>query len=233
MYILEGNKPSENGATLSTAGRYSSASVEDTLFTGSVYGEHASTESDGSRNTVPDSFDKPELDVTSSAANIDHSYSNTDNIDDNSNGTESDNQTLPTIISSIDNQTNINSANVSELAANSTNKTMQPFWSCGKYNMTQQNVIVLKDKNSLMWWLDELNKTAGCAVVLFYAKWCYFSTSLAPMYNAVGRAFSGIPILAIDAYTHNRYDAGLNTRGVPCCGGGGVCSPTLFPGPIL
>ncbi|CAB3987475.1 Prolyl 4-hydroxylase subunit alpha-1 [Paramuricea clavata] len=220
----EGNKPSENGATLSTAGTYSSASVEDTLFTGSVYGEHASAESDGSRNTVSDSFDKPELDATSSEANIDHSYSNTDNIDDNSNGTESENQTLPTVnnlnehsenVSSVDNQTNINSVNVSELAANSTNKTMQPFWSCAKYNMTQQNVIVLKDKNSLMWWLDELNKTAGCAVVLFYAKWCYFSTSLAPMYNAVGRAFSGIPILAIDAYTHNSLNTRYGIVGVP------------------
>jgi hypothetical protein len=157
---------------------HSSAFIEDTLFTGSVYKEQSSTES---------MYDVREV--------------NPDSIVD-TNGVQ--NQPQNTMIDNHDiNATKINSANISELANNSTNKTL-PFWSCVKYNMTQQSVIIVKDKNDLISWLNELNKTMGCAVVLFYAKWCYFSAKLAPMYNAVGRTFSGIPILAMDAYTHNR-----------------------------
>jgi hypothetical protein len=214
LYILGVGKQSENGAKLTTTAMDSSVSIEDTLLTGSVYAEQPATESvaDVSRDNMQDSFGKSntlnDLDATSSDTNTDHSYSklNTENTDDSSNGVELK-STLENTAIDGQNQTNltdINSLNISEHAGNSTNKTQQPFWSCVKYNMTQQHVILLKDKNSLIWWLDELNKTMGCAVVLFYAKWCYFSASIAPMYNTVGRAFSGIPILAIDAYTHNR-----------------------------
>lgn len=97
---------------------------------------------------------------------------------------------------------------------NTTNKTAEPLWACKKFN-TSQKVVVLSDKNSLIRWLEEINKTMSCAVVLFYAKWCFFSARLAPIYNAAGRAFSGIPILAIDAYTHNSLNTRYGIVGVP------------------
>ena len=185
VYFSEGSKQSENGTPISASGMHSVATIKDTLFAGG--GKQPSTEigSDFESRNV--------LDKTTKTINEPHTAS----------PKSSESLSLKNV-SSVGNQTEQNSSNTSELSSNTTNTTLQPFWSCVKYNMTEQNVIILKDKNSLIWWLDELNKTMSCAVVLFYAKWCYFSASLAPMYNAVGRAFSGIPVLAIDAYTHNR-----------------------------
>ena len=200
LYVLETDK-NDYDASPSTTDADTSAFIEDTSLAGSIYEEQRSIESisDVSVNdAVLDSFVKStkaveNLDEVVSETNVD-SIINTDNY-----------QSQKTVIDNNDiNATNINAANISEPADNSTNKTAQPFWSCAKYNLTRQNVIILKDKNDLIWWLDELNKTMACAVVLFYANWCYFSAKLAPMYNAVGRAFPGVPVLAIDAYTHNR-----------------------------
>lgn len=96
------------------------------------------------------------------------------------------------------------SINVTAVKSDLNKKTSQPFWGCTKYNVSNQMVIVVKDRVSLIWWLEEMNRSMSCAIVLFYAKWCYFSAQFAPVFNAVGRAFYGIPILAFDAYNHNR-----------------------------
>lgn len=219
--ILEANKETNKGPTLSTTGQYGCASVEDVLTNG-PYGKLPSADSttlktDSNMNGVEDSLDKSSNNIDAltrpkTSTDIIHDNSNiasvksTSDAPNNINNSKTSSENITQ--SEFDkNQTltNITSAaeNISKPdAGNSTNKTVEPFWSCAKYNITEQNVIILKDKNSLIWWLDELNKTMGCAVVLFYAKWCYFSANLAPAYNAVGRAFSGIPILAIDAYTH-------------------------------
>ena len=93
---------------------------------------------------------------------------------------------------------------IEEDKGNVTKDTLEPLWSCGKFNLSKQSVVILDDNNSLSSWLEEINRTTSCAVVLFYAKWCYFSAMLAPAYNAAGRAFEGIPLLALDAYTYNR-----------------------------
>ena len=37
-----------------------------------------------------------------------------------------------------------------------------------------------------------------CAVVLFYAPWCTFSVQFARKFNALGRSFNSLPILAVD-----------------------------------
>ena len=37
-----------------------------------------------------------------------------------------------------------------------------------------------------------------CAVVMFYAPWCEFSTQFARKFNALGRTFDGLPTLAVD-----------------------------------
>ncbi|XP_033643772.1 uncharacterized protein LOC117303647 [Asterias rubens] len=47
-----------------------------------------------------------------------------------------------------------------------------------------------------------------CAFVMFFAPWCKFSTAAAPPFNAIGRAFPDLEVLAIDAFQHNS----LNTR---------------------
>lgn len=182
LYIIEANELTENGATISTSGMHSFTAIKDTLFAGNSEQQPSTDASDFDATSA---FDKTTKTISEPQ-------------------TASSNYVSPNNVSNVDNQVRKNSSNASELSSNTTNTTSQPFWSCVKYNMTEQNVIILKNKSSLIWWLDEINKTTSCAVVLFYARWCYFSASLAPMYNAVGRAFSGIPILAIDAYSHNR-----------------------------
>ena len=183
LYIIEANELTENGATISTSGMHHFAAIKDTLFAGNSEQQPSTDASDFDATTS--AFDKTTKTI-------------------NEPQTASSNYVSPNNVSNIDNQVQKNSSTTSELSPNTTNTTSQPFWSCVKYNMTEQNVIILKNRSSLIWWLDEINKTMSCAVILFYARWCYFSASLAPMYNAVGRAFSGIPILAIDAYSHNR-----------------------------
>lgn len=37
-----------------------------------------------------------------------------------------------------------------------------------------------------------------CAIVYFYASWSYYSCEYAYQYNALGRAFNSLPILAVD-----------------------------------
>ena len=48
------------------------------------------------------------------------------------------------------------------------------------------------------------NNTDACAVVLFFTQYCPFSAKLAPMYNALGRVYNNLPILAVDAYKQHR-----------------------------
>lgn len=173
------------------------ASIDDTKSAGVIHVEQSQTENTSDMN---DFFDK--LSETVSTTNTDHSSDITNTHENPEDLSSTNSGSAEHGAETASNLTVSKSQNTSH--GNSTNKVFQPFWSCVKYNISEQNVIILKDKNSLIWWLDELNKTMGCAVVLFYAKWCYFSSNVAPLYNAIGRAFSGIPILAIDAYTHNR-----------------------------
>ena len=46
-----------------------------------------------------------------------------------------------------------------------------------------------------------------CTVVLFYYPSCVFSSRAAPHFNALGRIFPQIHVLALDAYSHNGYDS--------------------------
>ena len=181
------------------------------MFTGNVYGNHKQSNDDDTHcDKATPTSNKAVRTSSDSNVNYRYIYSN-QHTNDNHKTMRS---TSENVVSNLKEQSDINwhtensgqsftnSSNNSE--DNSINQTLHPTWSCSRYNLSHQSVIILKNKSSLIWWLDELNKTASCAVVLFYAKWCYFSASLAPIYNAVGRAFSGIPVLAIDAYTHNR-----------------------------
>lgn len=44
-----------------------------------------------------------------------------------------------------------------------------------------------------------------CVLVLFYARWCIFSSHAAPHFNAIPRSFPHIKAVAIDAIKHQRY----------------------------
>ena len=52
---------------------------------------------------------------------------------------------------------------------------------------------------------NSTNTTEGhCVFVMFYAPWCKFSTASAPHFNAIGRAFADIDVIAVDAFQFRR-----------------------------
>ncbi|XP_077262660.1 thioredoxin domain-containing protein bug isoform X2 [Temnothorax americanus] len=54
-----------------------------------------------------------------------------------------------------------------------------------------------------------------CVLVLFYARWCVFSSQAAPHFNAVPRSFPHVKAVAIDAIKHQSFNAQYGIVGVP------------------
>ena len=42
-----------------------------------------------------------------------------------------------------------------------------------------------------------------CALVMFYAPWCEYSVNFAQKFNAIGRTFLNLPVIAVDLSTHD------------------------------
>lgn len=110
-------------------------------------------------------------------------------------------------------QEKLNSTEQSLNSSSNTNSTdsepRRPKWLCINRKMpenTSKKVLVINDALALSWINGTIANASGrCALVLFYAKFCSFCAKMAPLYNAIGRAVSDIPIIAIDAYIHTRY----------------------------
>ncbi|KAH0944856.1 hypothetical protein HN011_002515 [Eciton burchellii] len=54
-----------------------------------------------------------------------------------------------------------------------------------------------------------------CVLVLFYARWCIFSSQAAPHFNAIPRSFPPVKAVAIDAIKHQSFNAQYGIVGVP------------------
>lgn len=54
-----------------------------------------------------------------------------------------------------------------------------------------------------------------CVLVLFYARWCVFSSQAAPHFNALPRSFPHIKSVAIDAIKYQSFNAQYGIVGVP------------------
>ena len=65
--------------------------------------------------------------------------------------------------------------------------------------------VQLVNSSEILEFLDSVPNTtrSRCAVVLFYYPSCVFSCKAAPHFNALGRLFPQIHVLALDAYSHN------------------------------
>lgn len=92
------------------------------------------------------------------------------------------------------------------------NSTGLPKWFCKGLNGSQSNTsiynrVVIVNSDELLRQINSSNdnETDSCAIVLFYTNYCPFSAKLAPLYNALGRVYDNLPVLAIDAYRQHRY----------------------------
>ncbi|KAJ9591979.1 hypothetical protein L9F63_001491 [Diploptera punctata] len=57
--------------------------------------------------------------------------------------------------------------------------------------------------------------TADCVALLFYARYCPFSSMAAPHFNALARAFPDIKMAAVDAMKHHSFNTQYGIVGVP------------------
>ncbi|PSN58110.1 hypothetical protein C0J52_01019 [Blattella germanica] len=57
--------------------------------------------------------------------------------------------------------------------------------------------------------------TADCIALLFYARYCPFSSMAAPHFNALARAFPDIKMAAVDAMKHHSFNTQYGIVGVP------------------
>lgn len=86
-----------------------------------------------------------------------------------------------------------------------------PKWFCKGRNNSHNNDsvdqrVIVVNAEELLWRINstEDNETDSCAVVLFFTHHCRFCAKLAPLYNALGRVYNNLPILAVDAYRQHR-----------------------------
>lgn len=86
-----------------------------------------------------------------------------------------------------------------------------PKWFCkgrnnSQSNETLQQKVVIVNSEQLLKLINTTtdNNTDSCAVVLFFTQYCPFCAKLAPLYNALGRVYTNLPILAIDAHKQHR-----------------------------
>lgn len=62
---------------------------------------------------------------------------------------------------------------------------------------------------------DGKQQPGTCVLVLFYARWCVFSSQAAPHFNALPRSFPHIKCIAIDANKHSSFNAQYGIVGIP------------------
>lgn len=102
----------------------------------------------------------------------------------------------------------------------STNTTRQLHSShpdCTRSNLSQFkeiNYVQLVNGSRLTTYLSDSN-TTDCFFVLFFVPWCPFSARLAPIFNALPRAFQNLDVLAFDVSKSVGYNTKFGTSAVP------------------
>ena len=99
---------------------------------------------------------------------------------------------------------------------NVSNSTGNGF-KCLRSNLTSyrdSNLVQIVNGSRLTSLLSNSEPTY-CFLVLFYVPWCPFSARLAPIYNALPRAFLNLDILAFDVSSSFGYNTKFGTSAVP------------------
>ena len=116
------------------------------------------------------------------------------------NGTISDVNSLQ-----IENASEVNTTNTT-----SASSELPKYFCKGRNNSvgndTVEHRVIIVTANELFEWINTTadNETDSCAVVLFYTEYCPFCAKLAPLYNALGRVYNNLPVLAVDAFKQHR-----------------------------
>lgn len=117
------------------------------------------------------------------------------------------------------------STNATELNTNITTNGGETFnassvpshrWPCKTFNITNTSTTVIINNETLYSdILANMNSTHGCGLLLFYSPYCEFSTNLAPLYNAVGRSYPELAVMALDTQEAMGMAARYGVVGIP------------------
>ncbi|XP_050394619.1 thioredoxin domain-containing protein 15 isoform X2 [Patella vulgata] len=102
---------------------------------------------------------------------------------------------------------------------NITDTSKKMKFNCTGRNVTENTTAVVRIVNSttLLDFLsfDKNNNSTDCVLIMFYAPWCPFCAKTAAQFNAVGRAFKQLDVLAVDAIHFSNLNARFGTVAVP------------------
>jgi len=89
-------------------------------------------------------------------------------------------------------------------------------WPCKSFNITANaSTVILNNETEYTSIFARMNSTHGCGLLLFYSPHCEFCTKLAPMYNALGRAYPDLAVMAVNVEQAMRMAAGYGVVGIP------------------
>jgi len=118
------------------------------------------------------------------------------------------------------NLTSLNATHGANLTINNSSKP-NIRWPCKPYTILSTNeslspsVVIINNETTLGNVISSMNGTKECGVMLFYSPYCEFCTNLAPLYNAVGRSYSNLIVIASDAQKVMGMSARYGIVGIP------------------
>lgn len=120
----------------------------------------------------------------------------------------------------IDNETSTN--------MNDSSNVPSHRWPCKPFNITARNenntnttftghssAVIINNETEFSSIFARMNSTHGCGLLLFYSPHCEFCTNLAPLYNAVGRSYPDLAVMAVNVQETMRMAAGYGVVGIP------------------
>jgi len=92
--------------------------------------------------------------------------------------------------------------------------SLEPFVNNNNESL-DSSVIIINNETMLTNLISAMNRTKVCGLLLFYSPFCEFCTNLAPLYNAVGRSYRDILVIASDAQNVMGVSAKYGIVGIP------------------
>lgn len=105
-----------------------------------------------------------------------------------------------------------------EHTENDTSNVPSHRWPCKPFNITTNstsNALIINNETEYSQIFAKMNSTQGCGLLLFYSPHCEFCTTLAPLYNAVGRSYPDLAVMAVNVQETMRMAAGYGVVGIP------------------
>lgn len=149
-------------------------------------------------NCVGTEEGKPEHDPETTVIDIEEQFEDSAEV----------NKSLPVNTDTLSNEGNNTSVNISNLPSHK--------WPCKAFNITETPAtVVLNNETDYTDILAKMNTTHGCGLLLFYSPYCEFCTNFAPLYNAIGRSYPELAVMAVDTLEAMGMAARYGVVGIP------------------